>query len=237
MVSLGELKVGVFKRRPNRYIAEVVIDGVLETVHVHDPGRLKELLYEDNTCLVRYAASEKRKTDWDMIAAKKGDAYVLIHSGYHRYIAEAMLSSAEWTPFEEVYPYRAEVKVGHSRLDFCLSPSESERIWVEVKGCSLSEDGVAKFPDAPTVRGRRHLEELIALKEAGDRAAVLMIVLSNADCFVPKKDTDPEFYETFYRAMRSGVEVYPIRVSIDAIKKTIVYEGPIPVIQASPPQD
>ena len=235
MVSLGELKIGVFKTRPNRYIAEVMIDDVLETVHVHDPGRLRELLYEDNTCLVRYAASEKRKTDWDMIAAEKDGEYVLIHSGYHRYIAEALLSSSEWTPFEAVYPYKAEVKVGRSRLDFCLTPKASEKIWVEVKGCSLSVDGIAKFPDAPTVRGRRHLEELIALKATGDRAAVVMIILSNARCFVPKRDTDPEFYETFYRALRCGVEVYPIRVSIDWKKQMIVYEGPIPIMQEKTP--
>jgi len=235
MVSLGELKTGIFKTRPNRYIAEVVIDGVLETVHVHDPGRLKELLYEDNKCLVRYAASEKRKTDWDMIAAEKDGEYVLIHSGYHRYIAEALLTSPEWTPFEAVYPYKAEVKAGQSRLDFCLIDEASKRIWVEVKGCSLSERGVAKFPDAPTIRGRRHLEELITLKAAGDRAAVIIIVLSDAKCFVPKKDTDPEFYETFYRAMRCGVEVYPIRVSIDTKKQVLVYEGPIPVVKENTP--
>jgi len=235
MVSLGKLKEGIFKTRPNRYIAEVMIDGKIEVVHVHDPGRLKELLYEDNKCLVRYAASEKRKTDWDMIAAEKEGEYVLIHSGYHRYIAEALLSSPEWTPFDAVYPYKAEVKVGQSRLDFCLYKTESERIWLEVKGCSLSVEGVAQFPDAPTVRGRRHLEELISLKASGDRAAVLMIILSDANAFEPKKDTDPKFYETFYRAMRHGVEVYPIRVAIDVEKQAVVYEDPIPIVKENPP--
>lgn len=228
--ALGDLKKGIFKARPNRYIAEVEIDGKIEIVHVHDPGRLKELLFEDNTCLVKYAASEKRKTDWDMIAAKKKGEFVLIHSGYQRYIADAILSSETWTPFEAVYPYKAEVKVGSSRLDFCLYTSETEKIWLEVKGCSLSENGIAKFPDAPTVRGRRHLEELKALKANGDRAAVLIIILSESSAFMPKRDTDPAFYETFYEVMDAGVEVYPIRVAINVSKMAIEYVGPIEIL-------
>ncbi|MBS7528047.1 DNA/RNA nuclease SfsA [Fusibacter paucivorans] len=225
-----ELIEGIFIERPNRYIAKVAINNAIVTVHVHDPGRLQELLYEGNTCLIKYAASEKRKTDWDMIAAKKNDGYVLIHSGYHRYIAEAILSSSKWTPFDAVYTYRAEVKTFDSRLDFCLMPSENERIWVEVKGCSLSEDGTAKFPDAPTVRGRRHLETLMKLKASGDRAAVLLLILSEAERFVPKRDTDPDFYKTFYEAIAQGVEVYPVKVTFDRQVNGLVYGGMIEIM-------
>jgi sugar fermentation stimulation protein A len=221
---------GIFIERPNRYIAKVEVNGKVETVHVHDPGRLQELLFPGNLCLIRYAASEKRKTDWDMIAARKGDGFVLIHSGYHRYFAEAILKSPEWTPFQYVYPFRAEVKALHSRLDFCLMPGEAERIWVEVKGCSLSENGIAKFPDAPTVRGKRHLETLMALKAAGDRAAVLLLILSEADQFVPKRDTDPAFYETFYTAMAQGVEVYPVKITYDPKANGMVYGGLIEIM-------
>ncbi|MDK2867378.1 MAG: sugar fermentation stimulation protein [Clostridiales bacterium] len=229
--QFDDLVEGTFLERPNRYIAKVAIDNATVTVHVHDPGRLQELLFEGNQCLIKYAASEKRKTDWDMIAAKKDDGYVLIHSGYHRYIAEAVLSSPKWTPFESVYPYRAEVKAFDSRLDFCLTPSEDERIWVEVKGCSLSEDGIAKFPDAPTVRGRRHLETLMKLKAEGERAAVLLLILSEADLFVPKRDTDPAFYKTFYEAMAQGVEVYPVKVTFDRQTNGLTYGGLIEIME------
>jgi len=229
LLEFQKLERAIFKKRPNRYIAQVDLKGSEETVHVHDPGRLKELLFEDNPCIIKYAASPTRKTNWDMIAAQKGDEYVLIHSGYHRKIAEALLSDPIWSPFGEVYPYKAEVKTGNSRLDFCLFPRADEKIWLEIKGCSLSENGVAMFPDAPTIRGRRHLEHLIDLKVGGERAAVIILILSDADVFVPKKDTDPDFYETFYKALEMGVEIYPIKVTFDQSLKGLMYGGLIDI--------
>lgn len=224
------LKTGTFISRPNRYIAKVAIDGKEETVHVHDPGRLKELLFEGNTCLVYYTPSPSRKTDWDMIAAQKGSDYVLIHSGYHRKIAEAILSDPQYTPFGQVLPYKAEVKAGESRLDFCLDLPEDQKIWLEVKGCSLSEEGIAKFPDAPTKRGKRHLETLMQLKKEGHRAAVLLLILSEASAFIPKGDTDPDFYETFYKAMEEGVEIYPVKVTFNAETHAFDFGGLIDIL-------
>lgn len=237
LLKIDNLKEGVFIDRPNRYLANVMIDGRMELVHVHDPGRLKELLYPHNKCLIKPVSGEKRKTQWDMIAAQKGDEFVLVHSGYHRYIAEAILNNAAINPFGVFTDLKAEVTHGHSRIDFIAkvtSPSEvastmsHETIWVEVKGCSLSEEGVAKFPDAPTERGTRHLEELMQIKISGDRAGVLLLVFSEAQWFVPKRDTDPKFYKAFYLALEKGVEIHPIKV---LLKPTgaLEYSGPVPI--------
>lgn len=230
LLSIEGLKEGIFKNRPNRYLAEVEIDGQVELVHVHDPGRLKELLYLNNKCLVKYAASDKRKTQWDMIAAQKEGDFVLIHSGYHRYIAEAILKDEMLNPFGAIRDLKAEVKHEDSRIDFTFEDSDGNRTWVEVKGCSLSEAGVAKFPDAPTVRGRKHLNSLMDLKQLGDRVGVLLLVLSESEVFAPKADTDPEFAKTFYDALDAGVEIYPVKVLYDALEGAMVFNGQMPIL-------
>lgn len=229
LVTIDDLKKGVFLDRPNRYLADVEVDGVQVKVHVHDPGRLKELLYEGNECLIRHAAGPKRKTEWDMIAAGMDDGYVLIHSGYHRYIANAILESDKISPFGKLIEIKPEVKFGHSRIDFKLMSDQGEVIWVEVKGCSLSEGGVAKFPDAPTVRGTKHLESLISIKEDGERAAVFILVLGKSEIFEPNGMTDPVFYDTFYKAMDSGVEIYPLRVELDPESGIIRFIKTLPI--------
>lgn len=215
LITISDLKKGQFVDRPNRYLSEVDVEGAQVMVHVHDPGRLKELLYKGNDCLIKYAAGPKRKTDWDMIAASVDEKYVLIHSGYHRYIAQAILENHEISPFGKLTEIKPEVKFGHSRIDFKLKNTLGEVIWVEIKGCSLAEAGVAKFPDAPTIRGTKHLEALISIKEGGERASVFILVLGDAEIFEPNGVTDPVFYDTFYKAMNSGVEIYPLMVELD----------------------
>lgn len=238
LLKIEGLVEGVFLDRPNRYLANVLVDDEVVSVHVHDPGRLKELLYPQNSCLVKRVIGNHRKTQWDMIAAQKEGEFVLVHSGYHRYIAEAILKDAALNPFGTFSKIKAEAKYGQSRIDFIAQVEKKqhlqhdsqpyETIWVEVKGCSLSEEGVAKFPDAPTVRGTRHLEELMHIKASGDRAGVLLLVLSESDWFVPKRDTDPKFYEAFYRAIKNGVEIHPVKV---LLKPTgaLEYKGSVPI--------
>lgn len=225
------LTKGVFKERPNRYLSRVLMDQGLEEVHVHDPGRLKELLYEDNPCYVKYAYGEKRKTKWDMIAAQKGSEYVLVHSGYHRILAEAILRDDAINPFAKATDLRAEVKHGASRIDFTFHDEKGKRVWVEVKGCSLSEDGIAMFPDAPTTRGLKHLKSLMEIKNSGERAGILLLVFSEAKAFMPKGDTDPKFAKAFYEAVSLGVEIHPLVVRFDEDSNTMIYHGEIPILE------
>ncbi|NLK62955.1 MAG: DNA/RNA nuclease SfsA [Fusobacteria bacterium] len=212
MTKLIEIKYdyeGKFINRINRYVGEVLINGEVELVHVHDPGRLKELLYEGNIVYIRKASNPDRKTKYDMIAAKKQDEIVLINSAFHRKINEAILENSNINPIGKIDSYRAEVKYNKSRLDFLIQ-KDGKQIWLETKGCTLSIGDTAYFPDAPTERGRRHLLELIDIVEQGEDGMVYINVLTNAEYFSPNYETDINFYNTFYEALDKGVKIFPI---------------------------
>ena len=222
---------GIFLERPNRFLG--IVDILLlgekndEKVHVHDPGRLEELLYPGNRVLLRRAGGKNRKTKWDLIAARYEDEWILVHSGYHRAISEWVLGS-DFSPFGEAMEIQPEVTVGHSRLDFVITDPEGNEIGVEVKGCTLALDGVALFPDAPTERGRRHIETLMEMIEGEKKAGLLILVFRrDAKFFLPNEATDPKFAEVFRSGIERGVMVHPLLFSYDG--EMVYYEGAVPV--------
>ncbi|TGG88648.1 DNA/RNA nuclease SfsA [Geotoga petraea] len=234
-MKLMEIKTdytAIFKSRPNRYIAEVDIPELNlenEEIHVHDPGRLKELLYPGNKIKIKKANNTKRKTKWDLIAAEKGSEEIMINSAYHRNISYFILNNENINPFGKLRNIKAEVKYNKSRLDYLVEDAKNNKIWIEIKGCTLTEDGVAKFPDSPTLRGTRHLEELIEIKENGEEAAIILLVFGKSECFRPNKETDTKFAETFHKAMKVGVKIYPIQLSYE--NGIISYEGILPICE------
>ncbi|WP_129407876.1 DNA/RNA nuclease SfsA [Marinitoga lauensis] len=207
--SIGETIQGIFLERPNRYLAKVLVKNRIEDVHVHDPGRLKELLYENNDVLIKEVNNPKRKTKYDLIAAKKEDEYVLVNSMYHRYIAEKILK-------EKYKDLKAEVRYNNSRIDFLAD----SKIWIEIKGCTLSKNNIALFPDAPTKRGLKHLNELIELKNKGYETHVYFLIFSRAKYFSPNWETDPDFSKKLIEAKKNGVKIYPLLFSY---KNNIIY--------------
>ncbi len=212
--------------RPNRFLAIVNIDGRNEKAHVRDPGRLEELIYPGNKVLLAHRPGEGRKTHWEVIAANDSD-WILINSGFHRSISEAILGNPEICPVGTVDKIWPEVMVGHSRLDFMVE-KDGEIIGLEVKGCTLENNGVAIFPDAPTERGTRHVNALMQMKREGKRAAIMILVFrKGAECFAPNRETDSKFTEAFENAMEIGVEVYPVKLEFK--DKSINYLGRIPV--------
>ncbi len=218
---------GTFLERPNRFISKVKLkSGEVVVAHVHDSGRLKELLYEGNLVKIRKTDNLQRKTAWDMISAKADGEDILINSAFHRYISENLLNNNQLSPFGPVDNVQAEVKYGNSRIDYLLHKG-SEKIWVEVKGVSLSKDNIAMFPDSPSERAQKHLVELMELKENGDRAGVLLLILRNSKEFRPKWETDPRFSELFYKAKEKGIEIYPVQLAFE--KDEIVYKHLIPI--------
>lgn len=207
--NIGEAIPGIFIERPNRYLAKIKINNKIEDVHVHDPGRLHELLYKNNEVLIKKVNNLKRKTKYDLIAAKKEDDYVLVNSMYHRYIAEKILK-------EKYKDLKAEVKYNNSRIDFLAN----NNIWIEIKGCTLSKNDIALFPDAPTKRGLKHLNELIELKNMGYETHVYFLIFSKAKFFSPNWETDPEFSKKLIEAKRAGVKIHPLLFSY---KNDIIY--------------
>lgn len=224
---------GLFKERPNKFLGVVDIWDPEEMrgveVHMYDPGRLGEILFPGNPVLLKRAQGKHRRTAWDLIAGRVSGFWIPVHSGYHRALAEGIFRYERLSPFGPVTRVRPEVKLGHSRMDFLLEKRDGSTVWVEVKGCTLARDGVALFPDAPTKRGQRHIEELIKLKESGEDAALLMLVFRpDARYFAPNMETDPLFSSSFYRALKEGVEVHPLLLSYDG--RVVYYERELPVV-------
>ncbi|MFP3872349.1 MAG: DNA/RNA nuclease SfsA [Candidatus Natronoplasma sp.] len=224
---------GIFQERKNRFLGIVKIGDKEEEVHVRDPGRLEEILYPGNEVLLERAESEERKTDWSLLAGKVKEDWVFVNSGYHREIAEKILDSEECSPFGEIRGYGAEKKLGESRIDFLLEKAD-QKIWLEVKGCTLAEDGRALFPDAPTERGRRHVEELSkVVDEEGISAALLFLVFrADADCFAPHERRDLDFSKAFKQAVKKGVDVKAVKLEYDG--SFIRCSGEIPLCEEYP---
>lgn len=206
-----------FLERPNRFICKAKLENnEIVIAHVHDSGRIKELLYPENTIFLRKAKDmSKRKTEWDLISALAEDGEeILLNSAFHRYISETILKDPEISPFGKVDSVKAEVKNGHSRLDYMLE-KDGEKIWVEVKGVSLSVNKKAIFPDAPSERATKHLNTLMEIKNNGERAGVLLLVFRDSNSFVPNIETDKLFFETFYKAYKNGIEIYPVQLKLE----------------------
>ena len=220
-------ETGIFIERPNRFLAIVTIGDKREKVHVRDPGRLEELLFPGNRVLVARATKKNRKTAWDLIAAEFENRWVLVNSGKHREIATNLITGGYILDPKLIEGLQAEVKRGRSRIDFCLTLKGAQKLWIEVKGCTLAENGIALFPDAPTSRGSRHLRELIEIRKEGVRAAVIILIFrDDAERFAPYQERDPLFAETFYEAVEAGVEVYP--VSLSFINGSISFNSILP---------
>ena len=229
-MKFGEKIVeGMFLERPNRYLARVEIDGKETLAHVPDPGRLPGLLLENRKIMLIYQPSEKRKTDYTLVLVKHGSTWVSVFPAF----ANSLVSNAlieETLPFLNGYSsFKSEVKAGNSRFDFHLTFSKKEA-YVEVKSVSLVEDGIGKFPDAPTKRGIKHVQELIEFSEKGYRAAVLFISQRQDTQSITCNDTiDPVFGKWLRKAKNKGVELYgmnckvtPTTISLNKVIEVIL---------------
>lgn len=201
---------GRFLSRPNRFIAKVEINGEEHTVHVKNTGRCKELLVEGATVYLEKGDNPNRKTQYDLIAVRKGDLLVNMDSQAPNRIF------AEWakTNISDLVLIKSEITYGDSRFDFYLE-TKTERIFVEVKGVTLERDGVLMFPDAPTQRGLKHLRGLVQCLRDGYRAMVVFIVqMERAEYFCANCETHPEFAEELKRAKEAGVRILALKCSV-----------------------
>lgn len=208
---------GTFLSRPNRFIANVEIDGKAEVCHVKNTGRCKELLVEGCTVWLEHSDSGSRKTAFDLVAVEKGDRLINMDSqAPNKAVGEWL---REKMPFGEGFLVYPEKKYGNSRFDFYLE-SQDKKIFMEVKGCTLEKDGVVLFPDAPTLRGVKHIEELSHCIDEGYEAYIMILVqMSNVKYFTPNYVTHPEFGEALEKASRKGVKIlcYDCNVTPDSM--------------------
>lgn len=196
---------GRFLERPNRFIAYVEIAGRREKVHVKNTGRCKELLMPGATVYLEKSTKQERSTAYDLVSVEKGDRTVNIDSQAPNRVVGEWLKKG--VLFPDIKKVRPETRYGNSQFDFYIE-TEKEKIFMEVKGVTLEEGGVVRFPDAPSERAVKHVEELIQAKHDGYRVFVLFVIqMRDVHLFTPNRDTHPEFADALYRAAEEGVEI------------------------------
>ena len=199
------VKKGIFQARPNRFIAHVEVDGRLEVVHVKNTGRCRELLVPGATVYLEESGNPARKTRYDLIAVEKGRLLVNLDAQAPNKVFQEW---AEGGGFLSGLPFlRPEATWGSSLFDFYWEAGE-RRGFVEVKGVTQEENGHARFPDAPTERGVKHLEELIRCQAEGYEAAVCFVIqMAGMKDFAPNDVTHPAFGAALRKAAGAGVQV------------------------------
>ncbi|MHB1440088.1 MAG: DNA/RNA nuclease SfsA [Cuniculiplasma sp.] len=193
--------------RINRFLVDVNLDGEIVHVHLHDPGRLRELIYPGSK--VRIRRTEGKKTAFSITSCVMNGEEILLDTRFHNKIAESLLD----------VQFRREVTHGDSRYDFA-----TENGFLEVKGCSMKVQNYVIFPDAPTVRGVKHLSNLTRMKGEGmDTGIMFLIFRKDAQYFYPNGMTDPDFRDAFLNARAKGVRFYFPKFSLK--RDTIFFDG------------
>ena len=195
---------GKFIARPNRFIAHVEIDGEVQICHVKNTGRCRELLTPGATVFCQRSDNPNRKTKFDLIAVQKGERLINMDSQAPNTAAGEWLRAGGLGQIENLRP---ETVHGDSRFDFSFT-RDGVPCLMEVKGCTLENDGVCAFPDAPTERGAKHLRGLIQAAREGYECYILIVIqMSDVKYFHPNDATDPEFGKTLREAAQAGVRV------------------------------
>ncbi len=219
-----KIRKAIFLHRPNRFIAHVLLDGKNETVHVKNTGRCKELLVPDATVYLEESDNPVRKTKYDLIAVEKiVNAQELLLINMDSQAPNKV--AAEWirenkTYFPKLTLLKPEFTLGDSRFDFYAEYEDNDGLHhkslIEVKGCTLGKDGVALFPDAPTLRGLKHVRELTALRKSGEYECMILIIVQMKGCkfFTPNRETHADFADALKEAKASGVKIIAVECEV-----------------------
>ncbi len=229
-MNYERIRKAFFIERPNRFIAYVQLDGEKETVHVKNTGRCAELLVPGAPVYIQESVNPARKTKWDLIAVEKGKRMINMDSQIPNKVVQEWIEGGNLFP--DVRLVRPETTYGNSRFDLYVEAGDS-RIFIEVKGVTLEEDGVCRFPDAPSDRAVKHMEELVRAKKEGYETYVFFVIqMKDVRYFTPNTDTHPAFAETLKKAAAAGVKIlaYDCEVTSDSI----TIREPVDVVLESP---
>lgn len=247
-MEYSNVHTGIFVERPNRFIAMVDMGGRIEKCHVKNTGRCRELLIPGVRVYLEKSGNQERKTAYDLVGVEKGGSYINMDSQAPNKVAGEWLRARGW---DHIKP---ECRFGNSRLDFymektvfpngaapygtgaqwgedkfvCSGDAKIIRAFMEVKGVTLEVDGIARFPDAPTERGIKHMEELMEARRQGYEAYILFVIqMKGIRWLEPNDATHPAFGETLRRAAKAGVEI----LAYDCLAKpgSLTIDRPVPV--------
>lgn len=224
-MQYGKILPARFLSRPNRFVARVEAEGEELVCHVKNTGRCRELLVPGATVWLEESPNPSRKTKFDLIAVEKGDRLINMDAQAPNKVFGEWAAAGGFR--EGLTLLRPETTYGSSRFDFYWESSKS-RGFVEVKGVTLEEDGIVRFPDAPTLRGVKHLDELVKAREAGYEAAVCFVIqMENVRWFAPNDEAHPEFGQALRRAAQAGVEILAMDCAVTPQSLTIGKSVPI----------
>ncbi len=231
--TVPSLVAARFVSRPNRFVVRAELPGGrCVRAHLADPGRLRELLVPRAELRLRRARGSSRKTRYTvaLVRSSMGSrAWVSVDTTFPNCLAEGLVLAGRVGGLGRGWAVRREVRLGRSRFDFLLTKPGSADVLLEVKSVTLVVDGVARFPDAPTARGTRHLRELEAHVLAGGRAMVLFVVQrEDARAVAPNPATDPGFARALASAARAGVVLRAGRFHLSE-RGEATWMGPLPV--------
>ena len=230
---------GIFKNRPNRFIAEVEVEGNLEIAHVPNTGRCKELLVENAIVWLKPSDNPNRKTRFPLHFVENRGELVSLYSQQANSIVYDAIVNGKIKELSGYSYHQREKTVDNSRIDIYLANHEddccgtnflTDPCYVEVKGVTLIVGDEARFPDAPTERGAKHLKELIKLKKEGNRCCVFFLIQHPAGKFFrPNWENDPNFSKTLNEAYNAGVEILVYRCDnrldgIDLIPESLDFD-------------
>lgn len=218
-----------FINRPNRFHANVKLGEEEIKVHVPNTGRCKELLIPGCTVFLREENNPTRKTPYDLMAVYKGEKLISIDSHIPNKVVDEALKNKKIKGLEKYTNILSEKTFGKSRFDFKISSDSGEEYFLEVKGVTLEENGYARFPDAPTERGARHLLELVEAKKQGYGAgAIFLIQLKEVSKFSPNDAGDKEFGEALRYAKANGVDIFAYNCIVT--EESIEINEPVEII-------
>lgn len=212
------VKIGRFLSRPNRFIANVEVDGEIKVRHVKNTGRCRELLMSGVSVVLEKASSHGRKTEYDLVAVYKGNNLINIDSQAPNAVFGEWAEKSGY--FGRLEHIKREVTYKNSRFDY-YAEAEGKKIFIEIKGVTLENEGAVLFPDAPTERGIKHINELIDACQNGYTAYLFFVIQMN-DCkyFAPNRETHAPFADALLKADKAGVNIRAVtcRVTADSME-------------------
>ena len=214
-----------FLRRPNRFIAQVLLDGREETVHVKNTGRCRELLVPGTQVYLVQSDNPHRRTAYDLVTVRKGERLINMDAQVPNHIL------AEYLPGSHLFPNPIQVTPeythGDSRFDFLVKEGDRLHL-IEVKGVTLEQDGLAKFPDAPTERGVKHIHGLIRAREEGFEGWLIFVVqMEGIHTLTPNDETHPAFGTALREAAQAGVHIRALGCHVEPDGAEITYDIPV----------
>lgn len=214
------IKKAKFLNRINRFVAEIEINNKIELCHIKNTGRCKELLIKNATIYVQENIKKERKTKYSLISVLKKDLHINMDSQIPNYVALEAIKNNKIEEIQNISFLKAEAKYLNSRFDIYFEKNNGKKGFIEIKGVTLEENGVLKFPDAPSKRAVKHINELIQAKNEGYEVYILFIIqMEKAIYFTPNKETDKDFFNALLKAKNGGISIlaYNCFISKDEI--------------------